>query len=89
MGDERNITRYTRYLIKNYMKYFGRRGVLNSDGMRLLNELVREVMKNRPELGRLIKDVRRDPTLSNFMKFAEAVLGSEAWTLLRNTIYGT
>ncbi len=78
----RDIVNYTKLLILNYRRYFGRRGVLNSDGLRLLNELVRIVVAHRPELSRIIKEVRKNPTIENFMKFAERVLGNEAYELL-------
>ncbi len=82
----RDIVNYTKLLILNYRRYFGRRGVLNSDGLRLLNELVRIVVIHRPELSRIIKEVRKNPTIENFMKFAERVLGSEAYELLYSSI---
>jgi len=82
----KDIINYTRLLILNYRRYFGRRGVLNSDGLRLLNELVRIVVIHKPELSKIIKEVRKNPTVENFMKFAERVLGNEAYELLYSTI---
>jgi len=82
----KDIISYTKILILNYRKYFGRRGVLNSDGLRLLNEIIRIVVTHKPELSKIIKEVRKNPTIENFMKFAERVLGSEAYELLYSTI---
>jgi len=82
----KDIANYTRLLISNYRKYFGRKGVLNSDGLRLLNELIRMVVIHKPELSRIIKEVRKNPTIENFMKFAERILGSEAYELLHSSI---
>ncbi len=85
MGDK-EIRDYVRLILRSYSRYFGRRGVLNSDGMRILNEIIREIAKSKPELLRIAKDVRRNPTLEAFMKLAERVLGDEAYTILNEVI---
>jgi len=60
-----------RKLLSGYQLYFDRHGVLNSDGRRLLNEIIRLVVYEYPELKPLAKKVRKDPTLSNIVKLAE------------------
>jgi len=60
-----------RKLLSGYQLYFDRHGVLNSDGRRLLNEIIRLVVYEYPELKPLVKKVRKDPTLSNVVKLAE------------------
>ncbi len=84
----RELRRYMTHLISNYYIYFDKNSILNSDGRRLLNELIREGMKCFPELRKLFKEVRKDPTLEKVMKLAKKVLGEyEAQELLQLSIY--
>jgi len=52
-------------------RYFGRRGVLNSDGRRLLARAARiEARRGRRRVARLIWSLLRDPTLEEAQRLA-------------------
>ncbi|ALL00262.1 hypothetical protein Pyrde_0212 [Pyrodictium delaneyi] len=57
-------------LLKGYSKYFSN-DVLNSDGRRLLERLVRLLLETNPGLRRLVYRVRRNPTLEMILRLAE------------------
>ncbi len=71
-----------RKLLTNLRRYVSTNGYLNSDGRKLLNDLVRELARNKSALTRMAKEVRKDPSLSKVIKLGEALLGSEALELL-------
>ena len=78
-----------RKLLSGYQLYFDRHGALNSDGRRLLNEIIRLVVYEYPELKPLVKKVRKDPTLSNVVKLAEIFMDiNEIRELVEIGIYG-
>ncbi len=83
-----NLRNYIIHLLSNYYRYFSKDTVLNSDGRRLLNELIREGMKCNPSLRKLFRKVRKNPTLSNIIRLSEEVLGTElTMELVRESIY--
>ncbi len=59
-----------RKLLLNFRSYFSKDCTLNSDGRRVLNEVVRAVVANCPTYVRVAKDVRRNPTLEELRKLA-------------------
>ncbi len=75
-------------LLLGYWNYFDRYGVLNSDGRKLLAELLRYLVYEHPELKSLAKRVRKEPTLDNVAKLARVVLGEEVEELVKLGIYG-
>ena len=75
-------------LLLGYHLYFDRFGVLNSDGRRLLAEVLRYLVYEHPELKPLARRVRKDPTLENVAKLARVVLGDEVDELVDLGIYG-
>ncbi|OYT49886.1 MAG: hypothetical protein B6U73_04820 [Desulfurococcales archaeon ex4484_204] len=84
----RHARDYMRKLLRGYREYFGRGPALNSDGRRLLNDIVRELAKEGGELASIGRRVRRDPTLENVVKLARLMLGREADELLAEGAYG-
>ncbi len=60
-----------RKLFLGYGKYFSKWGLLNSDGRRLLNEIIKPILKQKPQAKPLIKEVRKNPTLENLRKLSE------------------
>jgi len=78
-----------RKLLSGYQLYFDKYGVLNSDGRRLLNEIIRLLIYEHPELKPLVKRVRKDPTLSNVVRLAEVFMDvNEVRELVETSIYG-
>jgi len=65
------VTSLFRKLFLGYGKYFSKYGLLNSDGRRLLNEIVKPILKQNPQAKPLIKEVRKEPTLENLRKLSE------------------
>ena len=62
-------------LLQNYSSFFDKKNaVLNSDGRRILNDIIRECLKIFPEKHELCKNARREPTLKNIRKLAELFL---------------
>ena len=66
-----------RKLFLGYGKYFSKSGVLNSDGRRVLNEVIKPILEQNPQIKPLIKDVRKEPTLENLRKLAELYISRE------------
>ena len=77
-----------RALLTRIRKYLSNDGTLNSDGRRLLRDIVREVAKNRRELMRLAKRVRKEPTLENVMRLARELMGDEADEVFAASLWG-
>lgn len=77
-----------RALLTRIREYLSNDGTLNSDGRRLLRDIVREVAKNRRGLMRLAKRVRKEPSLENVMRLARELLGPEADELLAAALWG-
>jgi len=80
---------YIRVLLLNFHKFFSKDCVLNSDGRRLLNDIAREVAKHRPNLLKLVRKVRKDPTLEHVLKLArEFFSAGEISELISLGVYG-
>jgi len=78
-----------RKLLLGYRKYFTKSGVLNSDGRRLLEEILRFLVYEHPEYRDLAYKVRREPTLENIVKVAELFMErDEIEELISLGIYG-
>lgn len=73
----RDLKYLMRKLLLGYRLYFDKDGVLNSDGRRLLEEIARFLIYEHPELKPLVRKVRKNPTLSNVIRLAEAFMSSE------------
>jgi len=88
-SQDRDVKSLLRKLLSGYQLYFDRHGVLNSDGRRLLNEIIRLLVYEYPELKPLAKKVRKNPTLSNVVKLAEVFMDiNEVRELMEIGIYG-
>ncbi|MCD6488585.1 MAG: hypothetical protein J7K21_05105 [Desulfurococcales archaeon] len=74
-------------LLLGYRIYF-HNDVLNSDGRRILEEILRMLMYEHPEYRKLIYKIRRNPDLENILKLGELVLGKEVYELLDLAIHG-
>ena len=59
-------------LLRRREEYFSD-DVLNSEGRKVLGRVARILMRTRPETSRLLKRVRREPTLDNVAKLARAL----------------
>ncbi|MDK6029119.1 hypothetical protein QPL79_07065 [Ignisphaera sp. 4213-co] len=70
-------------LLTNTSKYFDKRLVLNSDGRKLLDKIIYILSTNNFQNRKLLKSVRKEPTLENVIKLAEEVLQLDAKTLLQ------
>lgn|GEM_PF-748647 len=72
---QRNIE-YAKSLVKkllnSYELYFSH-DVLNSDGRKILKDVIRAILSERPEMRRFLKKIRAKPTLDNIIKLAEAL----------------
>lgn len=77
-----------RALLTNVRKYLSNDGTLNSDGRRLLRDIIREIAKNRKSLMGLARKIRKDPSIENFMKLAREIIGEEADELLATALWG-
>jgi len=76
-------------LLLNYTKFFSKDNVLNSDGRRLLEEIIRLLMYEHPEYKALARKVRKNPTLRNVIKLAELFMDpQEVRELLSFALYG-
>jgi hypothetical protein len=58
-------------LFLNYIEFFSKDGVLNSDGRRVLEEILRPSVKRYSRLRKIARRVRKDPTLENVMRIGE------------------
>ncbi len=77
-----------RALLTKIREYLSNDGTLNSDGRRLLRDIVREIAKNRRGLMKLARRVRKEPSLENVMKLARELIGGEADELLAEALWG-
>ena len=75
-------------LLTKIRKFLSNDGTLNPDGRRLLRDIVREIAKNRKDLMRLAKKVRKEPSLENVMMLARRLIGDEADELLAEALWG-
>ncbi|MGC9209704.1 MAG: hypothetical protein ACP5FT_00295 [Acidilobus sp.] len=70
---EREIARIVEKLLRDYMRYFDKREVLNSDGRRLLASALRYARWARPQTRARLREALRDPSLTMIIKLAEAL----------------
>lgn len=66
-----------RKLLTGYGLYFSKDGTLNSDGRKLLEDILKPTVKRYPHLKQLARKVRRDPTLENVIKLASIYLNDD------------
>ena len=64
-------------LLKNYGRYFSKDGTLNSDGRKLVENIIHQSVKRNPQLKQIARDLRREPTLNNVLKLAREFLSDE------------
>jgi len=84
----KDIEALLRKLLLGYKQYF-HNDVLNSDGRKLFEEILRMTMYEHPELRRLVYRLRRNPTIDSVLKLAKIVLGDkEAEEIYRIGVYG-
>lgn len=74
-------------LLNNYTTLFSKNGVLNSEGRKILEEVIKVIMNNYPFYRRLVYRVRREPTLDNILKLARIFMSEEEITELTNNIH--
>ncbi|WFO75305.1 hypothetical protein J4526_09630 [Desulfurococcaceae archaeon MEX13E-LK6-19] len=88
----KDIGNLLKKLLIGYHRFF-HNDVLNSDGRKIFEEIVRMIVYEHPEYRRLVYKVRRNPDLEHVLKIASLVLGEEkAMELLKlgigiNTVY--
>lgn len=84
----KDVEALLRKLLLGYRQYF-HSDVLNSDGRKLFEEILRMIMHKHPELRRSIYRLRRSPTIDNVLKLAKIVLGrKEAEEVYKIGVYG-
>jgi len=76
-----------RKLMAGYTVYFSR-GVLNSEGRKVFEELARRALKADPSRKSMVKRARRNPTLENVTRVCEEFLGLRCLDLVRSSIEG-
>ncbi len=57
-------------MLLGFGKYFSKDCVLNSDGRRLLEEILKPTVRRYPHLKGIARKVRKEPTLENILKLA-------------------
>jgi len=82
-----DVVRLARKLAEGYMVYFSR-GVLNSEGRKVFEEMARMLIDEHPELKKVVSRARRNPTLENVVRVLERVLGEEAGALVASAVEG-
>jgi len=71
-------------MLLGFSKYFSKSCVLNSDGRRLLEEILKPTVRRYPHLRGIARKVRREPTLENILKLASIFMDyDEARELVR------
>ncbi len=65
-----------RKLLRGYRIYFSR-DVLNSDGRRLLEDIIKSMIYSKEYHPGLIRSVRRNPSMENVLKLARILLDEE------------
>jgi len=85
----KDLKNLMRKLLLNYTKFFSKDNVLNSDGRKLLEEIIRLLMYEHPEYRSLVRKVRKNPTLRNIIRLAELLMDpQEIRELLSFALYG-
>uniref|UniRef100_A0A7J3QED7 Uncharacterized protein n=1 Tax=Ignisphaera aggregans TaxID=334771 RepID=A0A7J3QED7_9CREN len=70
----REVKFLMRKLLENIPLYFDKNLTLNSDGRRLLSQLLRYLLYEHHEYRYIIKEVRKNPTIENVVKLAKIAL---------------
>lgn len=84
----KDVEALLRKLLLGYRQYF-HSDVLNSDGRKLFEEILRMIVHEHPELRRSIYRLRRAPTIDSVLKLAKIVLGRrEAEEVYKIGVYG-
>ena len=91
--EEKNFSKDLRNLMKKlllgYSRFFSKNGVLNSDGRKLLEEIIRLLMYEHPKYKPLARKVRKNPTLRNVIRLAELFMDyQEIEELISLALYG-
>lgn len=84
----RDIGFLLRKLLINYRKFFSG-DYVNSDGRRLLEEILRMIVYEHPEYRRRVYRVRRDPNLYNILKLGEDIVGPVVYDWIKEGINPT
>ncbi|MEM0005328.1 MAG: hypothetical protein QXJ56_03130 [Ignisphaera sp.] len=66
-----------RRLLESIPLYFDRNLTLNSDGRRLLSQLLRYLLYEHQEYRYLAREIRKNPTIENVIKLARIILSSD------------
>ena len=61
-------------MLLGFGEYFSKDCVLNSDGRRLLEEILKPTVRRYPHLRGIARKVRREPTLENILKLASVFM---------------
>jgi len=64
-------------LLINYREFFDKNGILNSEGRKVLEEVIRLILNTNPEYRNTIYRVRREPTLENVVRIASKYIPEE------------
>jgi hypothetical protein len=64
-------------LLINYREFFDKNGILNSEGRKMLEEVIRLILNINPEYRNMIYRVRREPTLENVVRIASKYIPEE------------
>ena len=64
-------------MLLGFGKYFSKDCVLNSDGRRLLEEILKPTVRRYPHLKGIARKVRREPTLENILKLATIFMNDD------------
>ncbi|MEM0037996.1 MAG: hypothetical protein QXX81_03050 [Zestosphaera sp.] len=65
-------------LLEDRDAFFDKNNVLNSDGRRLLNKVLKLVLRDRPKLRGVAGKVRRNPTYDNVLRLTKELLEGPA-----------
>ena len=68
-----DIKSLLKILLSRDYKYFSN-GILNSDGRRLFEKIIKLLMQLNPKYKKRIKKLRKNPTIENIRNFAKDIL---------------
>ncbi|RLE68762.1 MAG: hypothetical protein DRJ45_07525 [Thermoprotei archaeon] len=71
MCENKYIVDLIHMLINNRKMYFSRFDVLNSEGKKILEIIIQNLLKENQEYRKIIYKIRRKPTFENILKLAE------------------
>lgn len=66
-----------RKLLTEYKEYFSKDGILNSDGRKLLEDIIKPTVRRYPHTKAIARKVRKEPTIENVLKLARLYLSDE------------